>query len=124
MNKITLFAALAALAVLAACTSAHGFFPVKLTENDKNIRKSALMKVLKDPSSAQVADVRVYESPKGYRMICSKVNGKNSFGGYSGFQTHMVMMVGGVDYSAPFSNPINALGGVASLDCAGAGYPV
>ena len=121
MNKLTLIAALSALT---ACTAAAGYVPVKLTTNDTNVHQSALMRTLKDPSSAQVVDVRVYESPKGHRMICSKVNGKNSFGGYSGFQVLMVMTVGGVDYSAPFSNPVTALGGVASIDCAGAGYPV
>lgn len=113
-----------ALASLAACTSAQGFVPSQITQVDQAVQKQALMRALRDPSSAQVEDVRVYQSPNGNRMVCSKVNGRKAFGAYAGFQTLMVMQVAGVDYSKSYINPTVALGGVGTLDCAGAGYPV
>jgi len=113
-----------ALFALHGCTSAAGFVPVKMTAQDEEVQRAALMRSLKDPSSAQVEDVRVYQNPKGARMICSKVNGRNSFGGYAGFQVLTVQTAPGIDYSKPFMRPATSLGGLASIDCAGAGYPV
>jgi hypothetical protein len=122
MKKIAL--AFAAAAIVAACTSAQGFVPNKITATDNAIFQSAMKRALKDPSSAEVDDLRVYQAPNGNRMICGKVNGRNSFGGYAGFQTLMVMQVTGADYSKPYIKPITALGGAGAIDCAGAGYPI
>lgn len=45
---------------------------------------------LKDPSSAQFSDVRISETG----AVCGKVNGKNSFGAYSGAESFVDIPVG------------------------------
>jgi hypothetical protein len=109
---------------LAGCTSSQGYAPAQVNDTDRQVQRQAMMSALKDPNSAEVEDVRVYQNPEGNRMTCSKVNGRNSFGGFSGFQVLMTQTINGVDYSKPFNRPISALGAVASIDCAGAGYPI
>jgi hypothetical protein len=47
--------------------------------------KDAMKDLLKDPSSAKYEDVRAYRLASGY-VFCGRVNSKNSFGGYTGFQ--------------------------------------
>ena len=40
---------------------------------------------LKDPGSAKYQDVQAYALGAGY-VFCGRVNSKNGFGGYTGFQ--------------------------------------
>lgn len=49
---------------------------VDLAEVEKNVGA-----LLRDPSSVQVRNVRIAESPEG-RFYCGEVNGKNAYGGY------------------------------------------
>lgn len=48
--------------------------------------KTAVASRLKDPGSAQFRNLRVVEQVAGQDAVCGEVNGKNSYGGYSGFE--------------------------------------
>ncbi|RTZ47616.1 zinc ribbon domain-containing protein [Candidimonas sp. SYP-B2681] len=48
--------------------------------------KDTVRTVLKDSQSAQFANVYFYRGKDGWPLICGKVNSKNGFGGYSGYQ--------------------------------------
>lgn len=48
--------------------------------------KRAVASRLKDPGSAQFRNLKRVEQVAGEAAICGEVNGKNSFGGYSGFE--------------------------------------
>ena len=122
MKKIAL--AFAAAATVSACTGAAGHVPSNMTAQDQAFFDQAVMRTLKDPSTAQVRNVKVYQRENGARMICGSVNGKNSFGAFSGFQVMMVATAPGIDYSKPFASPVSALGGLGAIDCAGLGYQV
>jgi hypothetical protein len=57
--------------------------------------KQILLKILRDPDSAQFRDVSVV-APKQFDakkpgMVCGYVNSKNGFGGFTGFEPFMVM---------------------------------
>lgn len=69
MPKIAM---LAALALLGACAD-----PLSREAED------AVRQRMKDPRAAEVEIDRV---DKEFGAVCGKVNGKNSFGAYSGFQ--------------------------------------
>lgn len=51
--------------------------------------KRALAYNLKDPDSAKFRNVRAGLRGKDY-MVCGEINGKNSYGAYSGYQPFMV----------------------------------
>ncbi|MCT4334544.1 hypothetical protein MU516_16945 [Paracoccus sp. YLB-12] len=110
------------LAAVAACTGSMGYTATELTDRDREMQARAFRENLADPLGTQVEAVQVFAAPNGNRMICGKVNAKNAFGGYIGFQTFEVVTAGGYDYSKPGLRPIFATGATASLDCAGAGY--
>lgn len=111
-----------AVAALTGCTGSMGYKPATMTEQDKATQARAFKESLADPFSAQVDNVQVFAAPNGNRMICGKINAKNAFGGYIGFQTFEVVTAGGHDYTKPGVRPIMATGATASIDCAGAGY--
>lgn len=48
--------------------------------------RQAVMDKLRDPSSAQFRNVRRIEHSNGSTMFCGEVNGRNAYGGMSGFQ--------------------------------------
>lgn len=96
--------ALAAVATLAACTGAAGYVPSNMPPQDQAFFDQLIMCALKDASTAQVRNVRVYQRENGARM--------------------MVATVPRIDYSKPFINPVTALGGLGAIDCAGVGYQV
>ncbi|MDB2605504.1 hypothetical protein N9Y41_02190 [Planktomarina temperata] len=118
MNKIITL--LFTSAFVAACTNSMGYVPAKMTDQDKALVQTGLRILLKDPSAAQVEELRLFTNPKGARMVCGRVNGKNSFGAYSGFQVFLVTSAPGLSVN----RPITAIGAVAAIDCSGAGYPV
>lgn len=108
--------------VLVGCTAAGNYTSTPLTEQDSAVVKKAFRIGLLDPLAAQVEDIRVFVNPEGVRIICGKVNSKNAFGGYVGFQTFIVQILPSLDYSQPNVNPIFGLGAIAQIDCGGAGY--
>ncbi|HBY43163.1 MAG TPA: hypothetical protein DEH03_05665 [Brevundimonas sp.] len=48
--------------------------------------RQAVVNKLRDPSSAQFRNVRRIEHSNGSTMFCGEVNGRNAYGGMSGFQ--------------------------------------
>ncbi|SPU43576.1 Uncharacterised protein [Brevundimonas diminuta] len=48
--------------------------------------RQAVTNKLRDPSSAQFRNVRRIEHSNGSTMFCGEVNGRNAYGGMSGFQ--------------------------------------
>lgn len=59
-------------------------------ENEKiNKYREQLLGTLKDPSSAQFRNLRMVIG-KGGAALCGEINGKNSYGGYIGFQPFAV----------------------------------
>ena len=48
--------------------------------------RQAVVSKLRDPSSAQFRNVRRIEHSNGSTMFCGEVNGRNAYGGMSGFQ--------------------------------------
>lgn len=113
---------IAALGAVVGCTGSQGYTATSLTDQDKAMQARAFRNSLADPQSAQIDDVQVFVAPNGNRMICGKINAKNAFGGYIGFQTFEVVTAGGYDYSKAGMQPIFATGLAATADCAGAGY--
>lgn len=90
------YATLACVAALAGCS-------------DTGSAKTAVADQMKDPSSAQFREVRRVDD-----AVCGEVNGKNSFGAYSGFQRFFV-----VDGQEPVLEPSEA---GAALDYFGIAY--
>ena len=59
------------------------------SKKDASLIQDAVKLALKDPESAKFRTPIMMESKHG-KGACIQVNSKNSFGGYSGFQTAMV----------------------------------
>lgn len=72
--EIDAMAALIALALLAGCSG---------EADDVERVKEAVRTQLKDPYSAQFANIKTLDTPAG-TTVCGEVNAKNSFGAYSG----------------------------------------
>lgn len=78
--------------------------PVALTGADQSAVQSRVIDGLKDPSSAQLRNVKAFELSNGQgRAICGEVNGKNSFGGYVGFRPFYLRLKEGKVVSAVMS---------------------
>lgn len=73
----------------------------QLTKKDKhfiNTQLTILKRNLKDTDSAKFRDVFLSRDSKGTVWVCGKINAKNSYGGYSGFERFMgVTMVDGAE---------------------------
>jgi hypothetical protein len=64
---------------------------IDTTQVDVERYKDVLAHSLKDPTSVQFRDVYVAQrSVAGQPALCGEVNGKNSYGGYVGFQRFVV----------------------------------
>lgn len=82
---------LAACLLLAACVDVNdtpvNTRPAAMTDADRAHIQAAVIDDLKDPGSAQLRRLQVYDLSDGQgRIICGEMNGKNSFGAYVGFQ--------------------------------------
>ena len=72
---------IAVLLALAGCSVIPG------TEaHQEKLARTALQSILADPTSAQFADLRGPGAVGVDRLLCGRVNAKNSFGAYTGFQ--------------------------------------
>ena len=49
--------------------------------------KKNVKDLLKDPESAQFRNIKVVINTEGRKSVCGQVNAKNSYGGYTGFQS-------------------------------------
>lgn len=73
----------------AACVEAQRAHTPPVNWTPTRIRAAARQAVtnkLRDPSSAQFRNVRRIEHSNGSTMFCGEVNGRNAYGGMSGFQ--------------------------------------
>ena len=73
----------------AACVEAQRARTPPVNWTPTRIRTAARQAVtdkLRDPSSAQFRNVRRIEHSNGSTMFCGEVNGRNAYGGMSGFQ--------------------------------------
>lgn len=61
------------------------------TEQEKNEVKQKVLAVLKDPESARFGEIWALNGSNGGRGVCGFVNAKNSYGGYTGNKTFMLM---------------------------------
>lgn len=81
--------ALLTLTSLAACTvndTPVNTRAAPVTAADHDAINLAVVDRLKDPATAQLREVQAFALSNGDRAICGEVNGRNSFGGYVGFQ--------------------------------------
>lgn len=78
------------LAALSACSTPVGVAPTALSQTDEVNARSAVKAALKDPYSAQFGAFSAFQLDNGDRVYCGKVNAKNSYGGYIGYQTFFV----------------------------------
>ncbi|MBY5649939.1 hypothetical protein HFO45_16970 [Rhizobium leguminosarum] len=99
------FTVLAIAGMLCAPLAAHADGPyssIDLTSEQTEFVKQAVAKRLKDPDSAKFPDkfsaVRD-DSDKESVTVCGEVNGKNSFGAYSGATPFYISLI------PPFSGP-------------------
>lgn len=68
----------------------------KPTKEERTIFESIVKKSLKDPDSAVFGDAfRTDKNASGNRIACIEVNAKNSYGGYTGFQSAFLFNTGG-----------------------------
>jgi hypothetical protein len=59
--------------------------PLPFAKGQDQVLKAAIAHQLRDPASTQFENVRLYAS-QGHRFVCGRLNSKNGYGGYSGFQ--------------------------------------
>jgi len=70
MRRITIF-----LIVLILFIS-----PANAFEHEMQLRHE-----FKDPDSVEFEEIKVYPSTKGTTSVCGRLNGKNSYGAYTGY---------------------------------------
>ncbi len=133
-NRVCIIASLAMgmCSTLLGCSPPSGSTAASSTAETQSERiaglqvqaKAAMNNLLKDPQSAKYKDVEAYlvagvpNVPDAY-AFCGRVNAKNSFGGYMGFQ-HFIAGPGVAtteDRTKDFADAWTRL-------CAGAGTPV
>jgi len=90
MKYMKLVGCLVTVTTLSACYSAtkDDFASVTLPSHIDDAARKQVKSALKDPDSAQFQNIRGYtfSGPGGGYVVCGQVNGRNSFGGYTGFQ--------------------------------------
>lgn len=66
--------------------------------------KQAVKEVMVDPSSAQFKDLFVVNGDMG-QIVCGSVNGRNGFGGYTGYQHFIAIGNGAVVFDPSDEDP-------------------
>lgn len=91
--KASIFAGIAAIALLAGCISPQVVSekPVQLNRSQVSQVEAAVKYSLIDPGSASFRNIRASDltlaDGTSYRRVCGQVNSKNRMGGYAGFST-------------------------------------
>ncbi|WP_282076304.1 hypothetical protein [Epibacterium ulvae] len=120
MRFLTL-GALGLSALLAACTSAAGYVPQKITKDDKAVHDRTLKLRLRNFEGSQfLTEPKLAVNPKGVRLMCGAINAPNGFGGYNGYQVYSIIYAPNI----PNSVPIFSAGALSAIDCKGAGIPI
>lgn len=107
---IKIYTAILAAISLAGCTTAQtpsapahiqyagtpssSNVPIQLSANQRNAVESGVRGAMKDPDSARFGSISASKSDKGVISVCGYVNGRNSFGGYTGEQPFIGVIIG------------------------------
>ncbi len=112
MLRITVANGLVVSLLLSGCYSATeaDFQKVSIPAHIEKSARDQVQYALKDPSSAQFRNIRGYSfsGPGGGYVVCGEVNGKNSFGGYTGFQPFRTNVGNAQSSSAVYINDLPA----------------
>ena len=124
-------AAATALIALAGCmgNQIEAGIPAQLTAKQIKIVDAGVRQALKDPKSARISGLSVSRDRKfaDMFMVCGYVNGRNSYGGYTGdvpFYGHLT------DFGGGFKFDLGGIGDVGDsnygirLVCAKSGAPI
>lgn len=85
MKKCIIFIAFSALISASSSAQVESVDYKRLADEFVN----SLTQAMKDPNSAVIKDVVVVKKSKTAKpFVCANVNGKNSYGGYTGFQLY------------------------------------
>lgn len=109
MKKIIIAAVISAF--VAGCATSTAI-PTDLTSRTKSEAKTAILSKMRDPSSAIFGPMTSYQISNGETAVCAQVNGKNGFGGMTGFQTFLVNF-------GPARPPLVFWGDPAYAECSG-----
>lgn len=101
--------AAAALAAIGLATQAEAR---SLTPAERQSLPRSLSEGMRDPASAQFRFTRVARTAAGADVVCGMVNGRNGFGGMTGFQP-FVALISGPRVQRPF---IAVVGNAASFN--------
>lgn len=106
------------LFVLTACGADKKPEPT-LAERDIAEVKRVFLEDALDASSIKFRNLKHREISPGERMVCGEVNGKNRFGGYTGYQQIHGQIVGGETRISLPEPPVVA----SNFLCDGTGFP-
>lgn len=87
-QRITRFACFATLgAMLSACaaTTPVAVQPASMSSQSASFAQAAVAQTLRDPYSAQFANLQQFQTSNGDTIVCGQVNARNGFGGYAGY---------------------------------------
>lgn len=74
--------------------------PYSLTKEDAALILQGLQRSVRDPRSLILGEAKAVKRSSGTIEVCGLVNGKNAFGGYTGFQPyngHLIKGIAGVN---------------------------
>ena len=94
MKQRSFFFSLVVLILCGCATVKQSATPSSKTTADE-VALQALAHTLKDPDSVKWGSISTYSLDNGQRVIVGEWNGKNSYGGYVGFEAFYVRHSGG-----------------------------
>ncbi len=75
------------IGTLAGCVTAASFYPQEISRSQIDRVKNHLVADMRDPSSAAFRNIRSFAMhDRGDIIVCGELNGKNAYGGFTGFQ--------------------------------------
>jgi hypothetical protein len=106
--------------ILTGCATVGPTTPYVLSAADVETVESTIRYQMKDAASAQFRDLQGAKSASGDVLVCGWVNGRNSFGGYTGFMP-FAGRLGGFGFSLGMLAADNADANVVAHQCRQAG---
>lgn len=97
-NSMKKYLLLASVVFIAGCESVSTT-PIQSAPNFQRIAEDAVRESMKDPESVRFKDTyQAYQLSNGDVAVCGEVNGKNSYGGYTGYTPYYVRIKNGQAY--------------------------
>lgn len=106
------FSVVIAVAALTGCTMGTPAQPTRASAELVAQAKAAVTANARDPESLKFGEAAAYKLANGETAVCIRVNGRNAFGGYTGYQTVNVNL-------RPSRQPIVFFGQPGAAECAG-----